>query len=427
MKKITYLAEEEIKKKFKADVNEIDLADENITRILMVEDFDSLKIFDLSCNAIKKIEGLYLLVNLQKLYLGQNQIGKIEELDTLANLQVLDLQYNDINKLEGLINLVHLKVLLFSYNSIQQMEGLNQLVSLQELNLSNNQIRKIEGLDRLINLKILNLSHNMIGKIEGLDKLVNLERLYLTNNKIRKLEGLESLVNMQILDLEYNKIREINDPSQITSFIHLTNFYYDNDVIVHPVIVRFIDIQKLKSNKLHIYNDSQNIHDNSINRNITKSVNRLMKDVPLKEVDKSELLNDLVLTVETKQLLLDYIDHKEQHTILLLTFAELFGIVWQVIQNHPDGSSIKEVLNQEMTDSICKCFTGRMNRLVNVLNGFDPRVVINITDSDAIANVIIILQKKYTSVMELKDAVYKELTDHGYDEAIIKEWISYIE
>ena len=122
---------------------------------------------------------------------------------------------------------------------------------------------------------------------------------------------------------------------------------------------------------MHIFNDSQNIHDNSINRNIIESVNRLLKDVPLKEVNQTELLNDHILTEKTKRLLLEYIDYPEQHSLLLLSFAELFGIVWEVIQKHLDTSSIKEVLNQEINDSICKFFTGRMNRLVNVLNGFD--------------------------------------------------------
>ena len=68
-----------------------------------------------------------------------------------------------------------------------------------------------------------------------------------------------------------------------------------------------------------------------------------------------------------------------------------------------------------------------MNRLVNVLNGFDERVVIKISDSDAIANVIIMLQKKYTNITELKEAVYKELIDRNYDETVIKDWIDFIE
>ena len=220
-----------------------------------------------------------------------------------------------------------------------------------------------------------------------------------------------------------NKITEMNDPSQIIPCINLINFKYDYNIIVQPVVIRFLNRNKLKNNKLHIFNDSQNINDNSINRNITESVNRLLKDVPLKEVDQTELLNDPILTKQTKQLLLEYMSHSEEHSLLFLSFAELFGIIWQIIKKHPDASTIKEVLNQEMNDSICKCFTGRMNRLVNVLNGFDSRVIIKIADSDAIANVIIMLQKKYTNITELKEAVHKELIVRGYEDAFIKDWM----
>ena len=47
-------------------------------------------------------------------------------------------------------------------------------------------------------------------------------------------------------------------------------------------------------------------------------------------------------------------------------------------------------INDEMNDSVCKCFTGRMSRLVNVLNGFDEIVIINISKNQRIWNIIII-------------------------------------
>ena len=178
---------------------------------------------------------------------------------------------------------------------------------------------------------------------------------------------------------------------------------------------------------MHIFNNSQNVHYNSINRNIVESVNRLLKDVPLNEDDQTEVLNDHILTEKTKRLILEYISYPEKHSLLLLSFEELFVIVWQVIEKHPYSSTIKEVLNEEMNDSICECFTGRMNRLVNVLNGFDERVIIKISDSDAISNVIIMLKNKYNNVLELKKAVHKELIERGYVETVIKDWIDFIE
>ena len=63
----------------------------------------------------------------------------------------------------------------------------------------------------------------------------------------------------------------------------------------------------------------------------------------------------------------------------------------QTIKNDFDEQvqiEIKHILNQEMTDSICKCFTGRLVRTINCLNGFSSLVNIHIKDSEQIANII---------------------------------------
>ena len=41
----------------------------------------------------------------------------------------------------------------------------------------------------------------------------------------------------------------------------------------------------------------------------------------------------------------------------------------------------------------CKCFTGRISRLVNCLNGFTDLVNINIEDNQQIGNIIVIIKK----------------------------------
>ena len=98
------------------------------------------------------------------------------------------------------------------------------MVNLHDLYLSNNLITKIEGLDNLVNLKKLDLSYNQITKIEGINRLVYMCRLYIYNNKIT----------------------EMNDPSEITSCINLIKLYYDQNIIMHPIIARFLNRKKLK-------------------------------------------------------------------------------------------------------------------------------------------------------------------------------------
>ena len=77
------------------------------------------------------------------------------------------------------------------------------------------------------------------------------------------------------------------------------------------------------------------------------------------------------LTNQTKQILIEYINCKDVHSILNITFEELLIHVLNRIEINENKNEIKNILNIEMSDSLCKCFTGRMSRLINCLNGFD--------------------------------------------------------
>ena len=136
-----------------------------------------------------------------------------------------------------------------------------------------------------------------------------------------------------------------------------------------------------------------------------------------------------ILTQKTKEALIEYSDCKEVHSIMGITFEELLKAVLIEIEtfNKDEQKSIFEILNQEMKDSICKCFTGRISRLVNCLSGFSDKVSIKISSNEEISNIIITLQKKITDVDELKRAIKVEMTERGYDEATITEWVSYVE
>jgi hypothetical protein len=83
-----------------------------------------------------------------------------------------------------------------------------------------------------------------------------------------------------------------------------------------------------------------------------------------------------------------------------------------------------------MLDSECKCFMGRITRLVNSLNGLSDLVTINISDNQQIENIIIIIKEQlgdnYT-IERHKELVKNELQERGYNETIINEWLDYIE
>jgi hypothetical protein len=158
-----------------------------------------------------------------------------------------------------------------------------------------------------------------------------------------------------------------------------------------------------------------------------------MSDKPLINDNIYELIiNDNILTDKTKEVIVEYCNDNEIHSLLNLTFKEIFIAVWSKIIINEHINEIKHILNEEMNNSICKCFTGRISRLINCLNGFDDDIKINISDNEQIGYIISnvggMLEKSNNySVDEHRKIVKKELEERGYDNSIIEEWLSYIE
>jgi len=47
-----------------------------------------------------------------------------------------------------------------------------------------------------------------------------------------------------------------------------------------------------------------------------------------------------------------------------------------------------------MQESECKCFTGRISRLVNCLSGYSDKVKIQISEGEEIGNIISVIMEK---------------------------------
>jgi hypothetical protein len=120
-------------------------------------------------------------------------------------------------------------------------------------------------------------------------------------------------------------------------------------------------------------------------------------------------------------------ENKNIHSVIGVTFNELLLNVISLIFKHEHKDEILNILNIEMQESECKCFTGRMSRLVNSLNGFDPNVQIKIADNEQIANVILQIKNKYQDIEIIKAEVNKRLIELGYDNETIDSWMEHID
>jgi len=138
------------------------------------------------------------------------------------------------------------------------------------------------------------------------------------------------------------------------------------------------------------------------------------------------------LSEQTKAILVEYSNDTSVHSTLNITFQDLLLHTYSRILCNADAKEIKRILGESMLDSVCKCFTGRISRLIDCLNGFDELVGINISDTEQIGQVIsqiaINLESKNEYTVEKhKECAMEELLERGYTKEVIEEWIQHIE
>jgi hypothetical protein len=85
--------------------------------------------------------------------------------------------------------------------------------------------------------------------------------------------------------------------------------------------------------------------------------------------------------------------HSRSH----VTFEKLLGAVWAVVESHEHRESLRERVREELTDAASMCFTGRMTRLVNALQGIVEGVHVGVSGREQ-------LQARVAVVMAHPDA-----------------------
>ena len=131
---------------------------------------------------------------------------------------------------------------------------------------------------------------------------------------------------------------------------------------------------------------------------------------------------------------MNYMIDMSIHGVLKITFKDLLEVVWKIIDDHENANDIKMILQWEILDSENKCYTGRLGRLVNCLNGYDDRVIIQISDNEQIGQIISVIRRRllddddeeYT-IEKHREMAREELILRGYNHEIIENWLKHLE
>jgi hypothetical protein len=202
--------------------------------------------------------------------------------------------------------------------------------------------------------------------------------------------------------------------------------YSHNPIKIQNIqITRILD--RIQTNqKSSIYNDKQNVHDIMIQRSVCESVQNLLRD-PKPDFSINDIINSS-LNDKTKMALIEYCQDKTVHSVHLITYEELLSYVWNRIIKSKFKEELMRILEEQIADSECKCFTGRFNRTLSVLVGYYDDIKINISDSSRISAIILNCKEKiqpYSSKEHSRKAK-EQLIEAGYNESEIKEWIEAI-
>jgi len=345
--------------------------------------------------------------SLQKLYCSYNKLTELPP--TLpSSLQRLYCDYNKLTELPQTLP-DSLQRLYCSDNNLTDIES-ELPYSLQELDCSNNNLTELPP--------ILPDS---------------LQRLYCYSNKLTVLPP-NLPDSLQELYCSDNKLTSL--PTNLHEYRNLTLCVYDDNEIeyIPPHIIRFLNNMYRSGNDVKIYGDRQNVHNHQIQESIRNSIYAVMKTKPSITTDEMnhEIVSSVILTEKTKRLLMEYCEDENVHSVIGITFKELLLAVWNIIRDHKDLNEICAIMNTEMDDADCKCFTGKMSRLINCLNGYDSRVAITMAENDQISNIIIIEKEKLEingryDIETHKDNVRLAMEERKYPLDIIEEWSSYIE
>ncbi len=396
-----------------------------ITSLEPLSNCVNLQFLDCTVNKITSLEPLHNFINLQKIYCSSNKIKSLEPLSKCVNLQILYCNINKITTIEPLSSCVNIELLYCAHNIITTIKPLSNFVNLQLLDCVHNQITSLEGLSNCVNLRTLYCNGNQITSLEPLSNCVNLEKLYCHHNQLISLEPLSYCVNLQVLNCHINQITSLEPLIYLRRLNHID--YSDNPIEIPTVQIQRM-LNRIQSNCYSsIYNDNHNIHDTEIQRTVCESVQNLLKD-PKFDFNINNVINS-GLNKSTIECLVEYCQDQTIHSVHLITYQELFLLVWNRIINSNHKTELMRILEEQIAESECKCFTGRFNRTLSVLVGFYDDIKINISDKSRISAIILNSKDKiipYDAVIH-KQSATKELMEAGYQEAEIKDWIDAID
>ncbi len=285
------------------------------------------------------------------------------------------------------------------------------------------------------NIEVIHLDFTNLEIFPDISKCNKLRELTINHSNLNSFRPSYVLPpSLKILNLRYNHIEDVDftlfkmnpDLKLNFSFNNLNSETIDNIIMVNPRAdikmqnrYRFIritphnynniEIRNLMNNAMNnnvihnniihnnvinnhgnvLANNTQTVHLSSINKSIVTSYNIILKYIETHKIkvnkDHTTVVSEIInkfhefKLFDARSFLKEQILNSSIHSILEIKYIDLLMIVYAVVKSHEDYKNLIERFHTEIFESTGVCFTGRMNRLINVLVGYIDGVVVSIS------------------------------------------------
>lgn len=416
--------------------------------------FEKLKQVELSNLGINNIDNIFEDGNKSNC---ENYQNIVDFVNSLSENDYFDFITNLRNEPDG-----ECKVATFSKYRDSEY-GISSCTMLVKINVSSNFIETLPAtFVNLVNLKNLDISKNRLVEFPNvLLRMTSIESLNLEDNvnitsipaDIGRMVGLKTLnlSNTGITKLPFSITTLPNIESIILTGVRLEN----NDPIVNRFLMN-LAARAVRARRVNWADDSQNVHDSALQKSAINCIKVLMSDdirIDGKTIKWDDELRDMLIkndfiTVKARTSIISYCDedvYDEAHSILGVKYSDIFPKVYtrilasikectpEEIKNH-DGKyhHLLQRLCQEVNEAECMCYTGRMNRLINCLNGFYDDIKLFFGSNEDLANIFNITKRTALdrngiySPFNHSFIYYNEVISRGYSKKDFDLWGSSI-
>lgn len=408
--------------------NDLHIFDSQLTDVYL-EKYDELihehvSFHDIvSLTLFKNDDDITILPNsLKYLYIKSGTFTNLPISETVAsNIEVIFLDFTNLEHFPDISGCTKLRQITINHSNLQSLSFNYSLPpSLKILNVRYNNISDIDFTLFKSNPNLtINLSYNKLNS-ELIDTILTVNPkadIKMQNRYTFRRINSYNYNNIEIRNM-MNNIQVANNAANANNVPRQGNVLQGNSQTVHLSSINKSIIKSYKN--ILAYIDTHKLPVDKNYKSLIDEINKAFNKVGLKSESKicGLFSKALYSTNRTKSFLMEKLDDISIHSILKIRYVELLSLIWSIVKNHEQRENLIERFHSEIDDSVGHCFTGCMNRLINVLVGYIDGVVVSISIKEEIQMSVQILMdklnKKQLDYRQTKEELVK-LLNQEYD------------